>query len=1254
MKHALRTTTASACLLGAWIALAGGARVASAADAPASSFFGRTRPNPLDPLRVSQADPATAAPAPTPAPKPAAAPIICTADAQCPAGTICQDGTCRAVERRISILLFQKEGPSTQFIPFYFSRTGTPGHRVFAPLYWHFWSADAKSRVVVPFYWKFQDHARQRTVLVIPPFAHTKQPDAESWAVWPLFYGSTKFGWAAPLLGSFKIARPAQQRAFGSYLFLYWWSRAPARNRDLLFPVFFSTRSPQDAFTFALPLTFYWRSGSTKNLLLPPLFFSRWHPNGATFVSPVGYRSRAEGGASRGALLWLYWYGRRSDSQYDVVLPFFWSFRSPESTTTVVPPVLHIRRQGSSFTTVFPLWWSARNDREGSNWKLLLPVYFARTREHGRIHQWLTPLGGGSRNDDTGARSVTFLVPPIIWRKDSQREFESYLLLYWRYRDLTSDSSTTVIGPFVRNDDPTGSTRVGFPLFWYFKDNASGATAHALLPFYFRRHSPDERSLAAGVFPFWAYHRGFTDGGFSAGLTPLAFFGSRRGKSHAVVPPFLFFHFKDQRSSATVQIPLFYRFASQHHSNLGVLPLLYFQGRDHRDTYKVQIPLFWRFHDGEKGITTTVVPPGYYRSRPDGWSAGLAPLIFAGGGGPRRHFVLFPLFWHLRDDTRDRSTTVVANYLHRRHGGEVTDALFPIFHYRRGARPGQADETSFTLLPFAHYRRSPDSTVFVSPVAAWSRSARRQVGAVGPYFWYRSAQVAAKGVPPLYLDITRLATGERTRIMGPWVQMDAPGSSARVLFPFYARYSEAKETGTYVFPTFFRRTTTDGYTLNSLLPLFWLSSSPGRRTTVIGPFFRTTGPDASSVGLVPLFVSASNKDRRLLATPLFYYRRNHQAGTGRLLAPLVFHRSKPDEHDTVVFPLWWSGHEKHRSHAVLFPLYWHFANAKDKTSFSLAGPLLWTRNGDWRTRGLMPLAWYSRDDKGSGTNAFLPFFYASHTPTNLMVLTAPFGFSRAPDSKWFYVGPFVYKSAWDRSFWTVFPLAFRHVNKVSETRTTVIPPLLLYHRNSPGRSLTGAALLFWRQKSITSATTLALPLFYDVHSYHDSRLTMLLPLFMRYRNEVTETTYTMTPISYRRKSPVDSTTVIFPLVWDFRSAERRTSFVFPLYAGFRRASWEGRYIFPNIWYRTGRGPAAGTSRLLVFPLWESAVKRPGDYMWEALLGLFGWERIGRNRYLKILFFPFELEPIPAAQAAWKGPRPPARTQRARGVNVSVW
>ncbi|HEY4565610.1 MAG TPA: EB domain-containing protein, partial [Thermoanaerobaculia bacterium] len=296
-------------------ALAAATLLSLAAPAVAAPFRGPlgslgTRAPSVDPFRrVAQAQNATPAPA-TPA-APAAAPQACTSDAQCPVNTICESGQCRPVERAINVLLFRKEGPSTWLIPFYWGRRGVPGYRVVFPFYWHFWSTEEKSQIVAPFYWRFEDYLKQRVVTVVIPYVHTRQPDAESWAVWPLFYASTRFGWAAPLLGSFKIEDPAEGRSSGLCAFLYYWRRSRTSSFDLAFPLFVSSRSTDSAFTYAIPLNFYWRSGSDSHLLALPLFYRSRDRDGSLLVSPIGYVSTAQGGAHRGAAAWLYWWGRR-------------------------------------------------------------------------------------------------------------------------------------------------------------------------------------------------------------------------------------------------------------------------------------------------------------------------------------------------------------------------------------------------------------------------------------------------------------------------------------------------------------------------------------------------------------------------------------------------------------------------------------------------------------------------------------------------------------------------------------------------------------------------------------------------------------------------------------------------------------------------------------------------------------------------------------------------------------------------------
>jgi hypothetical protein len=1179
----------------------------------------------------------------------------CTHDDQCPTGTICEDGSCQAFERPIDILLYRKEGRSTWVLPFYFSNRGNPGHRVLAPLYFHFWSPESHTQIVAPFYWRVEDHLKQRVVTVVGLYSQTTQPGARSWALWPAFYLSTKFGWAAPPLASFKVGDPDKGKAFGMWFLLYFWTRTPESKFDLLFPFAISSRSKDSAFTYAVPLNFYWRNKDDQNLLSIPFFYRNVTPTGGTFASLLGYAS-VENQATTGSFLWLYWYGRSKASSYDVLFPLLWSFRSPGASTTIFPPLFHFRSKDTSTGTfAFFAWWSS-SQKAGSNWQLVLPLYFRKSNDNGArvFHLW--PTGTYSRDDKAGERYLTMLVPPMVYWRDKTGEID-YELIYYRHHDIPGDAHTTILGPYYHRDDPAGTTHALFPFFWHFRDSTTGATAHALLPFYFRRNSPDEKLTAAGILPFFgAYYRSFADGGSSAGLFPFAFFGSRKDRSHAVVFP-LFWRFRKADAVSTLFFPLYYAASDKSSATTMVFPLLYFSGRDDQGSYHFQFPFYWNLVDQRSHAETTITPLYFSHTDAKGHDAGIPPLLFWGGGGTQRHFALFPLLWWFRDDAKDRTTTVVANYLHRTEGGETTDAFFPVFHYRRGAKPGASDETSLTLFPLFHYRRDAATTLFASPVAAWTRSADKQAGFAGPYFWYRDKTVAARGIPLLYLDHTQLDTGERTRMWGPYVALDGPEHLARALVPLWGHYQNPQEQGTYVFPTFFRLRKNDGYRLDTFFPFLWLSRSPDSHTTVVGSYFTHHSPSGSSSGLLPFYLSAHTPKRDLFVTPLFLSHTDRQSGDRRVVSWLYYQSDRGNDMFRTVLPLWYQSRGENKSWAVGFPLFWHFADKAANTSTTVACPLFWARAGSERTRGLLS-AWYSRDEQNSSaSNAILPIFYERHWPHSQTLLTIPFGYKRSPDTLWWYAagGLFFSRDTASSSQSALVPLWFYHRDKTTDTRTLVIPPLLHYSRTSPERSLSSWFLLLWHRSNITSSTTVGLPLVYDFHSYHQSRFSMMLPLFFRYRNEVSNTSTTIAPLFFRYSSPTDSTTIAFPLLWRFWSEERSTTIVFPFYVGVKRPTSDTTYVFPNIYYRKGRGSETGTSHLFVFPFWESEVKRPGDTMWEALLGVVGWERIGRNRFLKLLFIPFELEAAPAAKTAWYG-KPVTRTRErvARGLDIKSW
>jgi hypothetical protein len=1212
----------------------------------------------LNPFRVAQAAPPPAASPPPAAP----APKACRTDEDCPAENICSNQkTCQPIQISTNFLyLYYREGNFREILGLYWSKTGPTGYTVLAPFYWHFWTPDSATYVIVPGL----------------PVSWSRQPGARSFGVWPLFYASTKFGWAAPLFGTFKIGDPDRGESMGAIAFLYWWRRQPQHSFDLLFPLFASWRSPPHSFTYALPLNIYWRDNDDANTLAIPFFYSNQHKTGGSFYTLIGY-GKYEGAERSGAALWLYWFGedRKEKSSYDIFIPLYWdfrnrdggtsiffplvwSFRSANDETTVAGPFVRLRSGASTTHIVFPFWWSNSDSSAGTAFRLFVPLFFWQKSEHGRKVSFLSPLAAYSRDDTE--RSKMLLILPLfsLYHNDPDDQLRFFTPLYIRHHDYRTLATTHLIGLllFLRRDGG-GSTTVLFPLFWHFRDQPTGATATALLPFYAHRSGPRDRS----TFLLGAYWRSFTGGGWSGGFFPLAFFADNGGRSHQVIFP-LFWRFAAGGASTTVAVPLFYWQRDRHGYNGSVLPLLTFLGDRDGESYAVQFPLYWHFASEREGWSTTATPIGYYHRDRDGWSGGIIP-VFVRSGSTASHFVVFPVFWHVANEKTGESTTVALTYLHHTWGNETTDAFFPLFHYRRGVRPGgRVSETSFTIFPLlVHYHRNEWTRVLFTPVYASARGPRRAAGFVGPYLWYRDAAISARGVPFLYADVTRPATGERTRQYGLWFQIDGPGRSARMLYPFFLRYDDAHEHDTYVFPTYFRQRRSDGYAVDSFLPFFWRSEYQGRTTTVVGPFYDRSARGLHDTGLVPLWFYAKNDQRSITVIPplLFFRRRDFDTDSERIWCALYYHRREGPAYTTAIFPLWLSGAADGQSHAVLFPIFWHFADERAQSSSTAFTLIYWSSHGTSRMRALLPLAWYTRDSaQGTGSEAFLPLFYHAFSKDRFTLLTVLAGYRGTPTSHLWYVLPALFSNSIESKFGMVAPFWFSHTNKVTETTTTVAPPLLYVSHGNPESGLATVLAIFWRHHDIGSATTLGLPLYFDVNDYHQSRTTVFLPLFVRYRREADQNVYWVAPLFYRHTSPTESSTVFFPLVWDFRSPDESTTVVAPFYARWRRPGYVSTYVFPFNYYRKGLNPDGtgdGTYALWLLPFYDAAVKRPGDFRWEVLGGLFGNERIGRHSYLRLFWMNFETSAPTQAQTAWYS-QPPRASRRnpPRGLSMNRW
>ncbi len=268
--------------------------VASAARAGTLDPFARAHGLHLDPFRkVADAAPASAPPAAaTPAPAPA--PKSCQRDEDCSGENICVESVCQPIQLRTNIAyLYYREGSFTEALGLYWSRKGTPGYTVLAPLYWHYWGATSDTLVVAPFYWRFEDRAQRSLFTWYGPIVSGHQGDTRSFGIIPLFYASGTGSWAVPFLGTLRFKDRETGSSFGAAAYLYWWWRSPTRSTDLGFPIFFSTRTPRHTFTVALPvLNFYWRHDDDKSLLSIPFFYWNSHQTGSRLITWLGYAHR--------------------------------------------------------------------------------------------------------------------------------------------------------------------------------------------------------------------------------------------------------------------------------------------------------------------------------------------------------------------------------------------------------------------------------------------------------------------------------------------------------------------------------------------------------------------------------------------------------------------------------------------------------------------------------------------------------------------------------------------------------------------------------------------------------------------------------------------------------------------------------------------------------------------------------------------------------------------------------------------------
>jgi hypothetical protein len=1006
-------------------------------------------------------------------------------------------------------------------------------------------------------------------------------------------------------------------------------SDAEAHSRTTVVPpLLFSrhTTPSEDAFRI-WPLWFYTRyPGQGAQAALLPLFW--WSHRAATrwFVAPLllsGGQRNDRDDITEAVIGLIGYYRRHRDDTWRIVAPLFFDHETATTRTTVAPLAYFHREGGHRAGVLFPLYWHSSDEALGRSHTLLLPLFDHESERHGRFSRTVALVGGYERDDDAGTSQLLLLAPPLFHRRDRRRTVDVALPLYTHWRVHGDGSAGFIAGPLWVSRDPDGESGGLVPVYWRFKDNKTGAETQLVPPIAAWHHHPGARGGYLGPVYGWSSSNGA--GGWGAGVAPILFFGRNGTRHHALVLP-VFARWGDRAdgSSTTALGPIFFH-REPGGWDAGLFPLV-FAGH-HRDRgYTVVPPIF--LHRSNRDGALDVLGPAYlYRGRQE-WAFGLAPLAFFGRLDGRTHQVVLPLFYRFTDERAGTERLLFGPYYHGRDGARVVDVLFPLFYLRR----------------------APSDGLLLSPLVAWRKERARETLVVGPY-----------------VHRTDAASGASTHLLFPLGLVHrAPGYQVTVQFPFFWRIHEGDETDTAIFP-FYWRVRSPRLSLDGLFPLALSIRTPVARTLLLGPlWYRARRDGGRSFVLFPLVGwgrvvdGKDGKRSSWLGAPGIYWAHNEHTGATDAVVGPFFDIIRPDGYTAGVPPLvfaWRRG----TTHKLLLPLFYQMSDAAADRSLTVFGPLYFGHDAETHRLGLVPLLFARWGGAGSST-FLLPLFYASHKKDGAQVIATPlFGWSSYASGRRAYVGPFYWRHDAEVSSAAVWPLFYHTRNLVTGSRTSFLLPLFLDTRASDGRQLAAYTPLVWRYHSVETTILVGLPLFFDVNRFGESRTTGLLPLLVRNHDQARKvSTWVAPPLllwARHRESATDlvwfplvwhyggrdSSTVVAPLFWDFSRGPSRTTVLFPLLVHWRRSDAR-RTLVLNFYYSEGVGSAAGSWYANIIPLVSFGRPRPRDLEWDFLFGLFGYARQGRNRTLKLFWFPIPLEPTPST-ISWFGSTPPgARTE----------
>ncbi|MBN2529508.1 MAG: hypothetical protein JXR76_24180 [Deltaproteobacteria bacterium] len=497
-----------------------------------------------------------------------------------------------------------------------------------------------------------------------------------------------------------------------------------------------------------------------------------------------------------------------------------------------------------------------------------------------------------------------FILPPYISVKREKTEFKTVLPFFF-YSERVGKGARKDVGvlPFYwAHDSEKLKSRVYFPFYWNLR--STKFKTDIVLQTYFARNDNQ-------------YHFGFA---------PFLFLGKNKekGSGYQIVLPPLFFNFTRADGGTTYSL-LYFNHRDKNEFSRGVVPFYFAAKKNDRVVTTVLPPLFWHVNDPVHYKTTTVLPPFFFRTRENGWSAGLLPFLY-----------------FARD--KNWSRNMVMPFYYGRHVNDLRS------HY----------------LPFL--------------LSYWKNSNELSQGGIGPFYhWYKHEGEYAFMYSPLVWRWGNTRTLERSFFLAPlFYRKDSPVEDNTMVGLIYWNYHNHNISRTFsiapifavkkmlneegfrslVFPTFDFGKNKDGYHFR-IHPLFYLGREKEKKHLVLAPvFWRFSNEKRNSTVIAPVwwqFDNLLNKRKTRVAFPLWWQ----------------FDDNKYLEYNRVFFPFFWdfrNMEQQTRTTVTFPPLFWRVSDKNSKRTgvLNVSVHKGKQKGNDFWTFNLFPLVLFGKPPAPTG------------------------------------------------------------------------------------------------------------------------------------------------------------------------------------------------------------------------------------------------------------------------------------------------